>query len=468
MVGRRTVLRAGVGAIAGGSLAQSSMRRVAAQQSSPWPAQGFDAANTGMNPAGTPVKAGPAVLDNVDVPAGVHADYLVGDGVAYLHSAANGVGAVDLASGELLWRFEQGNAPLVPEFLAGDVIVVRSVAGPVYVLDRGDGRLVDEVSLGQGLGLGFDGEQWYAPLSEGRIVAYNRETNDQQWETPVDGVAVRPTVAEDRVFVSTIEAPPDEIDFEAPGSMDAQGRLYALDASDGSVIWEAGRVGAGVGSPVVRDGRVFWTGADGDILMYDAATGDSGWEYKTDGSFPATPAVTPETVFAGNANGQLYGLTSDTGEELGTIDAGGPLRAPPVIVDGVAYYATTDGLVHAFEYGDSGHLWTFDAGAPVRALAAGDARVFVGTTENYYILGPGDPSNTQNDGGTNNDDTAGGMSGSSESDSADSSSGSAERERGLFSNDGSEPAFISNVFNLTMLGFLLSVAGIIHQLLGGR
>lgn len=51
---------------------------------------------------------------------------------------------------------------------------------------------------------------------------------------------------------------------------------------------------------------------------------------------------------------------------------------------------------------------------------------------------------------------------------ADDGSGEGTRERGLFSNSGDEPEFISNPFNLTMLGFLLSVAGIVHQMLQGR
>lgn len=42
------------------------------------------------------------------------------------------------------------------------------------------------------------------------------------------------------------------------------------------------------------------------------------------------------------------------------------------------------------------------------------------------------------------------------------------RERGLFSNSGNEPDFISNPLNLTTAGFALSVLGIGYQLLEGR
>lgn len=46
--------------------------------------------------------------------------------------------------------------------------------------------------------------------------------------------------------------------------------------------------------------------------------------------------------------------------------------------------------------------------------------------------------------------------------------GAPGRQRGFFSNSGNEPAFLSNPINLTMVGFLLSVAGIIHQMIGGK
>ncbi|WP_435176315.1 hypothetical protein [Halorussus sp. AFM4] len=48
-----------------------------------------------------------------------------------------------------------------------------------------------------------------------------------------------------------------------------------------------------------------------------------------------------------------------------------------------------------------------------------------------------------------------------------SSGDSRRRSRGFFSNDGDAPAFLGDVFNLTFAGFLLSVGGIVHQMLKG-
>lgn len=42
------------------------------------------------------------------------------------------------------------------------------------------------------------------------------------------------------------------------------------------------------------------------------------------------------------------------------------------------------------------------------------------------------------------------------------------RSRGFFSNSGDDPPFISNVFNLTVLGFVLSIVGLMYQMFEGR
>lgn len=51
---------------------------------------------------------------------------------------------------------------------------------------------------------------------------------------------------------------------------------------------------------------------------------------------------------------------------------------------------------------------------------------------------------------------------------ADASGTDEGRTRGFFSNSSGGSAFLGNAFNVTILGFLLSVAGILHQMLGGR
>jgi hypothetical protein len=48
-----------------------------------------------------------------------------------------------------------------------------------------------------------------------------------------------------------------------------------------------------------------------------------------------------------------------------------------------------------------------------------------------------------------------------------SDGGGGAPQRGFFSNSGNDPPFLTNVFNLTVLGFLLSIVGIIYQMMEG-
>jgi len=423
-----------------------------------------------------PIRAEPGVVGEADVPAGRHDDYMLVFGTAYLHGAGSGVGAVDVDTGDLLWNFDPGAGALTPEGNQGDLLVTRGEDGTIYTVDTGTGESTSETPVGEGYGLGYDAtEQWFAPVSEGRIVSGTVGSPDVRWDTPVEGVPFRPAMTEDdsRIIVPTVVAPPSDVDPNDPGSVDAEGRLYALDVEDGAMVWEseAARVGAGFGTPAVRNGTAFWTGTDGDILAYDVETGEGAWEFKTDGSFPRSPAVTTDTVLAGNRDGYLYRIDVDTGTQVGRLPTGAPISTSPTVVDDVAYVGTDDGFVYAFEHAGEGQLWEFDAGAPVRSLAPGNGRLVVGTEEGYYVLsddadaGTGGATSTA---GADDADSGGGTATGGTGNEDVDGSGSGEPQRGLFSNDGDEPEFVSNPFNLTVLGFLLSVAGIIHQMLQGR
>jgi outer membrane protein assembly factor BamB len=474
-IDRRTALQTGAGALVGSILAQQvAVQPTAAQQQESWPIQQFDRANTGSNPDGTPLRNSPETLVQQDVPAGHPANYLVANGTLYLHSAENGLGAIEVGSGEVEWIFEEADTPLIPEFVEGDVLVARSLGGNIFAIDRSDGSLTAGRPTEQGYGMapGTSG-RWFAPVSEGRVVAGEADSNEPVWETPVEGTGVRPAFADGRVFVSTVELPPEEINFENPAGIDGGGRLYALDAEDGSVLWDRTRVGGGLAPPTVHDGTVYWTGTDGDILTNDAKTGDSGWELKTDSSFNTPVAITDDHLFAGNDDGGLYVIDTESGERLRRIPIGDPLYAGPVVVGNVVYAGTTTGTVVAVDTENGNLQWEFEADTPIRALTVWENRAVVGTDSGYYVLGDGEATTrTASDGNTGGDQTGGSDAGSDEfgdnTNGADSGTDSEERQRGFFSNDGNEPESLSNAFNLTMLGFLLSVAGIVHQMIQGR
>lgn len=458
-VSRRAVLRSGVAVTAGGYLAQSGVDTASAQTDDNWPIQGKDSANTSVSSETAALVAEPAVIEQDDPPVTANSDYLLTQETAYIHTAENGISAIDITSGELQWQFSQNDQQLIPEGIDGNDVLVRSFDGDFFAIDTDTGTISYEAELDPGYGLGYNGTgRWYAPVSDGRVIA--GEESETRWEVDVDGVGFRPAEDSGKIFLPTVDVSPSDVDPDDPASINAEGRLYALETADGTVSWEATRSGGGMGDPAVRFNTVYWPGTDGDIIALDNDTGDELWTFETDGSFPLSPAVTNGIVYAGNQDGTLYGIDPTSGEEIGRFSVESPITTNPVVVDEAVYFGTDDGLVYAVERENPELLWEYDAGTAVQSLAPGNNALAVGTETGYHILS-GEDSATGSNATPAPNSTPTGQNQTDENSTT-------TRQRGLFSNSGDEPEFVSNPFNLTMLGFLLSVAGIVHQMLQGR
>lgn len=459
-VSRRAVLRSGAAVATGGYLAPAGAGVATAQMDDNWPIQGRDSANISDGSETAALVTEPTVVDQDDQPVTANADYLLTQETAYIHTADTGISAIDITTGEKQWGFGQNDQQLIPEGIAGSDVIVRSFDdGDLFAIDTGTGTISDEVDLAQGYGLGYNGvERWYAPVSEGRVVA--GEASEIRWEVNVDGVGFRPAEESGKIFLPTVDAEPSDVDPTDPAAIDAEGRLYALETEDGTVSWEATRSGGGMGDPAVRFSTVYWPGTDGDIVALDTDTGDELWTFETDGSFPLSPAVTSSAVYVGNRDGTFYRIDPTTGEEESRFSADSAITTNPVVVDEAIYFGTDDGTVFALGRDNGDQLWEYDADTAVTALAPGNNALVVGTETGYHILSGGD-SSAGDDSTQAQDSTPTGQTQLGRNSTT-------TRQRGLFSNSGDEPEFVSNPFNLTMLGFVLSVAGIVHQMLQGR
>lgn len=108
-------------------------------------------------------------------------------------------------------------------------------------------------------------------------------------------VEVEPIVAGDRVFV---------------GSM--SGLMTALNAADGSVLWEH-QAGPIPHTAAYADGRLFFGSLDGRVYALDAGSGALLWQVATGGPVYAAPAVAGGTVYIGSTAGRFFALDAGTG-----------------------------------------------------------------------------------------------------------------------------------------------------------
>ncbi|EFL23939.1 serine/threonine-protein kinase AfsK [Streptomyces himastatinicus ATCC 53653] len=186
------------------------------------------------------------------------------DGIVYV-SAGTRVLAIDIARGEVRWRFEAPAVFLSPPAYApgpavtGGGIYVSDYLGTVYALDAANGR-----------------DRW-------RIATEARGSIE-----PV-------LVADGSVHLGSGSA------------------LYTLDAVTGTPKWRFAAGGEVIGSPVVADGRVHFGSADHCLYTVDAAGGQLRWKLATGGEITGSPVAAGGVVYACSKDRCVYALDAVKG-----------------------------------------------------------------------------------------------------------------------------------------------------------
>ncbi len=154
-----------------------------------------------------------------------------------------------------------------------------------------------------------------------------------KWSTPiVGGDNAAPAVADGLVYVG------------GPN-------LHALDARTGAKVWElcCGGDYRVDSSPAVAN-RVVYVGAlGGKVFALDASTGVLLWSYPTSGAVWSSPAVANGVVYVGSDDHNVYALDAKTGAKLWSYDTGDRVFSSPAVANGVVYVGSFDNNVYALD-----------------------------------------------------------------------------------------------------------------------
>jgi len=190
------------------------------------------------------------------------------------------------------------------------------------------------------------------------------------WEKSVgDGVddyfsRIKPIVAYDKVF-----------------SASREGDVYAFDTVTGKKVWQVdlsdinkersfwdNRVSALLaGGPIAGLNKIFIGSESGKVFALDAQTGELVWQANIKGEVITAPAIDSGILVVNTASGIMKAFNADTGEELWEIEQDVPaltLRglSAPVIASGGVVVGTGKGdvSVYILEKGQEG--WTTEVG----------------------------------------------------------------------------------------------------------
>lgn len=252
-----------------------------------------------------------------------------GDGDTEFDSHVN---AVDLETGELVWRsaVQLEDVVQTPVAVDGPVAYIGDVGGRVTAVELASGEVLWFEELGTPISgaVTLDAGRALVTTLGGReepseIVALDAESGDERWRASAEDASnfvSAPVVADGRVL-----------------TLDVIGGVLAFDAEDGRFLWRTEVVnpiaprgqpfllqGVGAPAPVSADGRVFAVDVTGRVYAFDAETGAPRWDHAlNDPSRSSPPLVTDDHVLVSADSGTLYAVDNESGHLVWEVDAGG-------------------------------------------------------------------------------------------------------------------------------------------------
>ncbi|HLI08953.1 MAG TPA: PQQ-binding-like beta-propeller repeat protein [Ktedonobacteraceae bacterium] len=338
----------------------------------------------GMNPEpGTNGKPAP-------LPNGHSESIIISNGVAYVGSDNGSLYALDTAGGDERWSYKIGASVSVFS-ISNDVVYATGNTG-LYALKAGNGKLlwryqgnklISQVIVVAGV--------VYTATAAGNnastIVALRAADGSQLWNYTV-GTITPPLmgVLASVVYVAGSSQGPDGF---------STGPIYALQASDGHVLWQTrpgGSKGLANGGVVTAGGLVYFVTSQDYIYALRTDTGNMVW-HAVQPSEPGMPNA-PTPVLA---NGLLY-IAGDLGLFVYKADDGallwqyknlvpaGPVVVPPLVVNGVVYFSGGGERIVALQASDGKVIWSYSGPGNVFSPLTFENGVVINDTGPVYAL----------------------------------------------------------------------------------
>ncbi len=169
-----------------------------------------------------------------------------------------------------------------------------------------------------------------------------------------------------------------------------QAGLHAVDRASGETVWR--RPGEVCAPPTVAGDRVYAPVESGRLAALSAARGDLLWEVPLPGRLLSAASVGGGAVYVGDSTGEIIAASTDDGRVLWRRSLGAAIRTRPAIDAGAArlWVATADGAVHGLRAGDGSTLWTARIdGLPAEGLSRGAGVLAVGSSDRaLYAFDP--------------------------------------------------------------------------------
>jgi outer membrane protein assembly factor BamB len=252
----------------------------------------------------------------------------VGDNLVLVGTNNGYVVAFDL-SGKKLWKSKVSSEVLSAPKAESGVVVVRCGDSRIYGLNAVDGsrkwvyeRANPTLTLRSSAGIVMDSGAVYSGFGGGKMVALRAEDGKVIWEVSV----AQPKGTTEIERIADITSLP-VVDGSLVYAVAYQGRIAAVDRATGRVAWN--RDISSYTGLNAETARVYVTHAGGSIYSLDFATGKTYWR-QADLKFRGLTAPLPmgDVIAFGDAEGYVHFLNRSDGAIIGRIDTDGSAIMP--------------------------------------------------------------------------------------------------------------------------------------------
>jgi len=278
-------------------------------------------------------------------------------GMVYIGSYDTNVWAIDLESGEFVWkRATEGGIASSPIVAEDHKLVLFGSEDTTYqAVDYQNGRVNwthltnDKI---RGTGRIAHGNVFFGS-DDGKLYALAAGNGRERWEYDTGApIRSRPFVTNDRVIV---------------GNED--GEIIALELS-GSRKWGFRARRAVSSSPYVDIENICYVGSfDNYLYALDAGNGFTMWKFRTNGPVVSSPVVDGNFVYFGSADRYVYAVNTQTGRDKWRFETSKPVVASPVVYNDAVYIGSTDGIFYCINAKDGKEIWQFKTDGPITSTA---------------------------------------------------------------------------------------------------
>ena len=327
------------------------------------------------------------------------------DGVAYIGSCStHGDGhdmlfAVDVISGEILWSYPTGPGYVGP-VIDGDVVYIgtdfhTSAPADVYAINRHNGELIWNRTIPGGVAesIQYDDIKIYFCSSEEytTIYALNKIDGSINWTYDIDlYYSANKPMLKDNAFYAAYFSPGGKLyklnatdgseiwttilsagPWDNSITSDGEGRIFlaiyydstmnAYSEIDGSLLWSYLLHARPLSFNAYHNGMVFIADTAGYVYALNSTTGTLIWENKIGNTIDiSSPTLSGGLLFIGTRDfdeGAFFTLDEETGDIVWKYTIGSSVTAPPTIADGMMLCGSDDWHMYAFDFGVGSGDW---------------------------------------------------------------------------------------------------------------